>query len=150
MTDIQYKILIQQGYSSTKYSVSRNVPVKKYSASSDVSVPNIQSVGTFHCRKSSQSGYSSTKCSVSRDVPVQNIPSVGIFQYMHIHTYLCRRKLGLKIGNLLLKARAFAGNLKVGRLTLCEKNEFSKKKSSTVRTSFRKKQASLTFGFWWW
>jgi hypothetical protein len=56
----QHKMLSQQGYSSAKCSVSRNV-----------SAVNI-------C---SQQGYSSTTFSFRRDIPVQNVPSVGALQY---------------------------------------------------------------------
>jgi uncharacterized protein YjdB len=55
----QYKIFSQQGHSSTKYSVSRDIPVQ-----------NIQSAGTFQYKIFSQS-----------DTPGQNIQSAGTFQY---------------------------------------------------------------------
>jgi hypothetical protein len=49
----------QQGYSSIKYSVSK-----------DISVQNIQPPGIFQYKISSQQEYSYTKCSGSRDIPV--------------------------------------------------------------------------------
>jgi hypothetical protein len=64
---VQYKLFSQQGYSSTKYSVSRISPVQ-----------NIQSVGIFQYKLFNQQGCSSTKYSVSRMIPGQNIQSVGV------------------------------------------------------------------------
>jgi hypothetical protein len=74
----QYKVFSQYGYSSTKYSVSRDIPVQ-----------NIQSVRIFQYKVFSQYGYSSTKYSVSRDIPVQSIQSVPvrIFQYKIFSQY---------------------------------------------------------------
>jgi hypothetical protein len=74
---IPYIIFSQQGYSSTKYSVSKGIPVQniksvgifqyKYSVSKGIPVQNIQSVGIFQY-----------KYSVSKDISVQNIQTVGI------------------------------------------------------------------------
>ena len=60
----------QLGHSSTKCSVSWDIPAQ-----------NVQSAGIIQYRMFSQLGYSSIKCSVSRNFLVQIIQSVGIFQY---------------------------------------------------------------------
>jgi uncharacterized protein YjdB len=54
-----YKIFSRQGYSSTKYSVDR-----------DIQVRNIQSAGIVQYKIFSRKGYSSKKYSVGRDIPV--------------------------------------------------------------------------------
>jgi hypothetical protein len=54
-----YNTFSQQGYSSTKYSASKDIPVQ-----------NIQSARMFQYKNS-----------VSKDIPVQNIQPARIFQY---------------------------------------------------------------------
>ena len=44
----------QQEYCSTKYSVSRNISVPKYSVSTYISVQNVQSAGIFQYKILSQ------------------------------------------------------------------------------------------------
>jgi hypothetical protein len=76
----QSNMVSQKEYSSTKHSVSRNIPAQnilpagicqsKVFSQQDVPLQSVQSAG-----------YSSPKHSVSRDIPVQNIQSVGIFQH---------------------------------------------------------------------
>ena len=92
----RYQIFSQRGCSSTKYSVSQNVPVQKIQSarmfSKDIQHKLFQSARMFQYRKFSQQGYSSTnyfsqqgcsstKHAVSKGVPVPTIQSARTCQY---------------------------------------------------------------------
>jgi hypothetical protein len=89
---LQYRISSQDGYSSTEYSVSWDIPVQnsqsvgifqyRLPASRDTPLQNIQSGVIFQYRIFRQLGYSSTEYSV----PATKIQSVGIFQQQNIQS----------------------------------------------------------------
>jgi hypothetical protein len=76
----QYKIFSQQGYFSTKYSASKDIPVQIFSKQG-CSSTNIQQARVFRYKIFSQQGRFSTKDRISKGGSVQNIQSAGMFQY---------------------------------------------------------------------
>jgi hypothetical protein len=87
----QYKIFSQYGYLSTKYSVSRDIPVQNVPFGRKMTVQNIVSGGIFQYKMFRSVGKCQCKILVRREFPVQNIlfrreipeqniQSAGIFQ----------------------------------------------------------------------